>query len=115
MDFRRKTLACRPNFVVDPTQSDPDPSRHGTCVLSKAVGPDYGVAKKSDFVIVKFPLMLDPATKKPYIIKPAAPLSGTLEGYRLIIEHIKANRKQGMAVVNDSGGGGRSHMLEIYI
>ncbi|KAE8451335.1 hypothetical protein EG329_003964 [Mollisiaceae sp. DMI_Dod_QoI] len=82
--------------------------------FSKAVGPNYGVAKRSDVVIVKIPLMLDPATKKPYLTKPASPLSGVLEGYRLVIEHIKANSKQGMAV-NDLNGGGHSYMLERYI
>lgn len=107
--------ATDPTYRVDATQSDSDPSMHGTCVLSKAVGPTYGTAKKSDVVIVKVPLLLDQRTNSPSATRPASPLSCILEGYRLIIEHIKTNGKQGKAVINDSSGGSESHMLEIYL
>lgn len=35
------------------SQSDPDPNAHGTCICSKILGREYGVAKKPNLVFVK--------------------------------------------------------------
>lgn len=96
-------------FTVDATPSDGDPLMHGTCVLSKAVGPTYGVAKKSDVVIVKLPILKDKSDPT------ATSLAGIVEGYRRIVQHVIANNKQGMAVVNNSNGGAQHPMLLAYI
>lgn len=43
---------------INNVPSDYDTSGHGTCVLSKAAGAKFGVAKNANIVIVKLPQTL---------------------------------------------------------
>ena len=68
---------------VLPTETDDDPSGHGTCVASKAVGRTNGVAKASRLVPVKMQYRED----------------DLLEAFIKIISDVVDRRREGKAVI----------------
>lgn len=75
----------------DPTETDP--SGHGTCVLSKAAGATYGVAKSASVVIVKCP--------GDSVVACGEKLANVaiFEGFNIIADDIAA-RNSGRAILN---------------
>ena len=69
---------------------------HGGSMLAKAVGPNYGVAKSANVVIVRFPV------KKDY--KTSFTMGAALSGLYDILNDISVNEMSGKAVINLSWG-----------
>lgn len=103
MTWLYPTQGWPPNYFIklEAFPGDADPDLHGSCVLSKAVGPNYGIAKKSDVVIVKLPSALNLKTGAKL---PGTKIAAVLHGFELIEKDVKDNNKQGKAVINVSLG-----------
>lgn len=76
---------------LDPTKYDVEDTRtgfdnHGSCVSSKACGAKYGVAKKSNLVVVKWPLEKGAAPGKRGLVE-----SALLDGMNKIIKDVIAH------------------------
>ncbi|KAH8705522.1 hypothetical protein BGW36DRAFT_422075 [Talaromyces proteolyticus] len=84
-----------PGFGKTPDRDQDDKWGHGTCVLSKAVGPSYGIAKNSDVVIVK--LQADRKGKGFNILT-----STFMDALVEIRSDIEKRNLQGKAVINFS-------------
>ncbi|RDW79531.1 hypothetical protein BP6252_04169 [Coleophoma cylindrospora] len=70
------------------SESDEDENSHGSCAGSKVNGPQYGVVKNANLVIVKA----------------KETLKDTISGMNEILADIKSNSLQGKAVINLSRG-----------
>ncbi|WQF83596.1 Putative peptidase S8/S53 domain, peptidase S8, subtilisin, Ser-active [Colletotrichum destructivum] len=85
-------MAIKPRWIFAGAQADrsveedADPGGHGSCAGSKVNGPKYGVAKKTNLVVVK-----------------AGDSSvDTLDGLNKILEDVRSKKLQGKAIVNFS-------------
>ncbi len=86
-----------------PYKSETDPSNHGSCVISKVAGYDWGVAKRANIVVVKVIAGSTEATKDALL------QTSLFKSMSLIQEDIMARAAAGMpvngkAVVNFSFG-----------
>lgn len=85
-------MAVKPRWIFAGAQADrsveedADPGGHGSCAGSKVNGPKYGVAKKTNLVVVK-----------------AGDGSvDTLDELNKILEDVRSKKLQGKAIVNFS-------------
>jgi hypothetical protein len=85
-----------PGFGSTPDHDQDDKQGHGTCVLSKAAGPQYGVAKNVDVVVVK----IQADRSNGFSIQSSSFMDALLE----IRTDISDNKLQGKAVINFSFG-----------
>ena len=77
-------------FVNQTDDLELDPTGHGTCVLSKAAGSYFGVARNANIVLVKIP---EPTLR-----------SDVWAAMAEVSNDISHRRLQGKAVINFSSG-----------
>jgi cerevisin len=95
-EFRNMEGTIRWLYLPDEPEIEGDDFAHGTCVVSKVVGPTFGVAKNVDIVVVKI-----------YPINGRIHVSRFIAAWGVAAADIASKNLQGKAVVTVALGGER--------